>query len=162
MINDNLEKLNFYAADILTSPQMLSEKQFLQHGGVSCYEHSVNVAKRSLAIAEAFSLTVDERSMIRGALLHDYFLYDWHSKDHPRLHGIYHAEKALRNASAEFSLNAKEKNIIRRHMFPLNLCPPRYREAWIVCLSDKLCAMDETLTALHAFQAVRRFFSARR
>lgn len=154
------QKLSLYAIDILTSPQMLSEKQFLQHGGVSCYEHSVNVAKKSLAIAKRFSLSVDERSLVRGALLHDYFLYDWHSKNHPRFHGIYHAEKALRNASAEFSLNTLEKNIIRRHMFPLNLCPPRYREAWIVCLADKLCALEETLTPLGAFQAVRRFFSA--
>ncbi len=37
------------------------------------------------------------------------------------------------------------KNIIIRHMFPLTLVPPTCTEAWIVCIADKICAIEETL-----------------
>ena len=32
-----------------------------------------------------------------------------------------------------------------RHMFPLVPIPPACREAWIVCLADKACALGETI-----------------
>lgn len=49
------------------------------------------------------------------------------------------------NAMQEFELSEVEKDIIRKHMFPLTLIPPRYRETWIVCLVDKICSVKETL-----------------
>ena len=83
---------------------------------------------------------------MRGALLHDYFLYDWHQKDSShRLHGFRHPKTALGNAQRDYHLNWKEKNIIARHMFPLIPVPPQCREAWIVCLADKWCALGETV-----------------
>ena len=67
------------------------------------------------------------------ALLHDYFLYNWreHNGDH-KLHGFYHARKAMENAERDFGLNPIEANIIHRHMFPLNPTPPKYRESVVV------------------------------
>lgn len=121
-------------------------KQCIQHGDISVYEHCVRVAVMSLVIAELFKITVDRRSLIVGALLHDYFLYDWHEKDGGhRLHGFRHPAFALYNASKDFSLNRKERNIIARHMFPLTVLPPRCLEAWIVCFVDKYCAFSETM-----------------
>ena len=54
-------------------------------------------------MAQRLRLRVDMESLIRGALLHDYFLYDWHDgeKEH-NLHGFRHAERALRNAERIF------------------------------------------------------------
>ena len=79
-------------------------------------------------------------------MLHDYFLYDWHQKDSAhRLHGFRHPKTALGNAQRDYHLNWKEKNIIARHMFPLIPVPPQCREAWIVCLADKWCALGETV-----------------
>ena len=54
---------------------------FIQHGNVSVYAHVLSVALASLAIADALArlgIRVDRPSLTRGALLHDYFLYDWH------------------------------------------------------------------------------------
>lgn len=137
-------KILFYGGDILKSERMITEKDFIQHGSISCYDHSLNVAKKSLIIAGflLIFIKINEKSLIRGALLHDYFLYDWHKSGH-RLHGFFHAKRALKNAESDFKLNDIEKNIIKRHMFPLNICPPKYRESWIVCLADKLCAVEE-------------------
>jgi len=122
------------------------ERQFCQHGTTSVYAHSVGVACCSLAIARYLHLRVREREMIRGALLHDYFLYDWHdpSNGH-RLHGFTHPSSACRNAERDYRISAVERNIIRRHMFPMTVVPPTCREAWIVCLADKYCACQETV-----------------
>ena len=87
-----------------------------------------------------------ERELVRGALLHDYFLYDWHVKDKThRLHGFFHPGTALANAQKEYVLSKREKNIILRHMWPLTPCPPACREAWIVTAADKYCSLRETL-----------------
>ena len=111
------------------------------------YEHCVRVAVMSLVIAELFKITVDRRSLIVGALLHDYFLYDWHDKEHEhkRPHGFFHPSAALCNAKQDFILTRKEENIIQRHMFPLTLIPPGCKEAWLVCMADKVCSTRETV-----------------
>lgn len=125
------------------------EKEYIQHGTTTVYEHSVRVAYISLLIAHRLKLKVDYKSMIRGALLHDYFLYDWHEKDDShKLHGFTHAMTSLRNAKKDYNLNWKEKEIIAKHMFPLNIIPPHCKEAWIVCMADKYCATLETLGPL--------------
>lgn len=82
----------------------------------------------------------------RGALLHDYFLYDWHNQLTPHhLHGFFHPGVALRNASMDVELTPIEHDIIKKHMFPLTLVPPKYLESWIVCWIDKKCSTRETL-----------------
>ncbi|WP_414630715.1 HD domain-containing protein [Collinsella sp. UBA1693] len=124
---------------------------FIQHGTVSVYEHVRSVARASSAIAsvlERAGVRVDRASLIRGALLHDYFLYDWHDADPShRLHGFTHPSCALARAEEDFELTERERNIIARHMFPLVPVPPTCREAWIVCMADKWCALYETVAA---------------
>lgn len=137
-----------YGAEVLSSAGMRLEKQFFQHGNVTVYAHSFAVACLALYLARRLHLRVDQRALVRGALLHDYFLYDWHIKDPShRLHGFSHAQRALENAVRDFpGLSAVERDVIQRHMFPLNLTPPKYRESALVCAADKLCALCETFS----------------
>lgn len=123
------------------------ERKLRQHGTTSVLRHSIQVAAVSLRLARALHLRVDRKALIRGALLHDYFLYDWHlpsSTRPPMTHGFTHPQTALNNARTDFSLSPREENIIARHMFPLTPVPPACREAWLVCLADKCCALQET------------------
>ncbi len=122
-------------------------KEFIQHGSVSVYEHCISVAAESVRLAKAMNLKVDTDALIRGALLHDYFLYDWHDNPDGRhnVHGFTHPYTALKNAKEDFDLSKKECDIIVHHMFPLVPLPPMSREAWLVCLADKICATKETL-----------------
>lgn len=121
--------------------------RYMQHGTVSVRAHCLRVAYISFLIAEYVPLRVNRRDLIRGALLHDYFLYDWHEKDAShRWHGFFHPGKALRNAKKDFLLTKREEDIILRHMFPLTPIPPAYAESWIVCIADKICAAQETFT----------------
>ena len=133
---------------ILLSEGMQRMRTYKQHGMTSIFSHSVNVACVSVWLAARLHLRVDERAMIRGALLHDYFLYDWHvsAKEH-RWHGFRHAGTALANASRDFELGDVERDVIRKHMFPLNPALPRYRETVIVTLADKVCAVQEFMVS---------------
>ena len=107
------------------------------------------MALLSVWIAARLGLHIDMRSLVRGALLHDYFLYNWRVPDPAhRLHGFCHGRLAMENAERDFGLNPVEADIIRRHMFPLTPIPPCYWESAVVCCADKLCAMREMASGL--------------
>lgn len=119
---------------------------FPQHGGTSCLEHCLAVAYFSFAFVRRAGIRCDEAGLIRGALLHDFFLYDWHVRSlRSRRHAITHARAAWDNACEHFSLGAAEREVILRHMWPVTLCPPRRIEALVVNVTDKLCSLWETL-----------------
>ena len=56
-----------------------------------------------------------------------------------------HAQTALKNARKDFELGEIEQDVIQKHMFPLNLKPPKYKESVLVCVADKISALDETI-----------------
>ncbi len=135
------------AGDILQSKNFLSTKKYIQHGNMTVNNHSMNVAKYSIKFSDKLGIPCKKDEMIRGALLHDYFLYDWHHKDYVsphKLHGFYHPGRALKNASREYALTPRERDIIKKHMWPLTVVPPMCREAWIVTVADKWCSLLET------------------
>ena len=137
-----------YAADILKSENFKNTRNYIQHGSMSVHSHCMDVAGKSIAISKFLGIRCNERDLVRGALLHDYFLYDWHNKNRENyqfLHGFYHPGIALKNASKEYKLTPRERDIIKKHMWPLTVTPPRCREAWIVTMADKYCSLLETL-----------------
>lgn len=140
-------KIRDHASDILESHNFQSTKSFIQHGNVTVNDHCMNVARQSLKISQALHIRCSERELVRGALLHDYFLYDWHDKtvERQKLHGFHHPFTALRNASKEYDLTERESDIIKKHMWPLTVVPPACREAWIVTVADKWVSTLETM-----------------
>lgn len=146
---DIAQLLARYGGDILLSDKMKREKTFVQHGKCSVYRHSVAVAIMCLHLVERYHIKVDRRALVRGALLHDYFLYDWHEpllKN--KIHGFTHPFTALKNAEKDFDIGKIEKNMISSHMFPLVPVPPKYREGAVLCIADKLCALNETVDGI--------------
>ncbi len=120
---------------------------FIQHGETTCMLHTIAVAYYSNMLVKKFKLKCRKQELVRGALLHDYFLYDWHDgKPERRIHGFTHPGTALENAEHDFELTELEKNIIVRHMFPLTPIPPAAREGWIVCAVDKACSVYEVFS----------------
>ena len=133
---------------------VLRMRTFIQHGKITTYDHCFRVAAMSYRINKMFKLNSDEKALIRGAFLHDYFLYDWHKKkvkfkslkDFFKLHGFMHPSYAATNAKRDFGIGEKEENIIRSHMWPLTVTKiPKCREAVIVCIADKLTSATETI-----------------
>ncbi len=139
-----MSELEFYTRELEKTGRFGMERGFPHHGNISVYTHSLHVARVSLRMARILPGKFHQRELIRGALLHDYYLYNWHnSGEGHRLHGFRHAKFALRNARRDYKLSPIEENIIAHHMFPLTPLPPTCREAWIVCVADKICAVSE-------------------
>lgn len=131
--------------DLLESDSVNKMKRYRQHYDVSTFEHCLSVSYISYKICK--KLKLDYVSMARAALLHDLFLYDW------RDHGVYkkltdkhvftHPKCALENAKKITSLNAKEEDIILKHMWPITVKLPKYKESYIITLIDKYSAIVE-------------------
>ena len=134
------------AEEILTHPKFIEQRDFHHHTS-NLFEHAVHVAYTAYRVAK--KLRLDVKSVVRGALLHDFFLYDWHiegkrvRKRGFKKHGFTHAKIAYENADTYFDLNRKERDIILKHMFPLNFKPPRYKESWVVNMVDSYVTFKE-------------------
>jgi len=131
--------------DIYEHEEFQKLKEFFHHNS-SIYEHVQDVAYLSYRISKYLKL--DYRSAARGALLHDFFLYDWRNHDVPDLprkkfHGLEHPAIAVDNAKKHFSINEIEEDIIKKHMWPLTLVPPKYKESFIVSFADKYLSSKE-------------------
>lgn len=140
-------------AQLLKNSQLRTTSEYIQHGDTTCLLHTFAVAYYSIRFAEYLGIEYKKGELIRGALLHDYFLYDWHDGNH-KLHGFTHPSCALENAGKDFSLTLTECDIIKKHMFPLTILPPKCRESWIVCCVDKACSLYETF-ARNTYPALR-------
>ena len=75
--------VRLHGQEILCHEHMQIERVCYQHGVVTTFAHSIRVACLAVWIADRLHLwhRVDLHSLIRAALLHDYFLYDWHAHD---------------------------------------------------------------------------------
>lgn len=125
------------ASPLLEHPSVIKLKDINHHLGKSRFDHVLEVSWRSFLITE--SLSLDSEATVRGALLHDLFYYDW-LHEGPRLHGFRHHNIALENARKITSLSKKEEDIIKKHMWPITVIPPRYTESLIVSIVDTICS----------------------
>lgn len=132
--------------DILEHSEVQKLKEFMHHAQLSVYDHSLHVAYWNYRICSLFKW--DVKAATRAGMLHDMFMYDWHkyrANSFFKLHGFVHAGFALEHAKKNFDLSKKEEDIISKHMFPLNIALPKYRETWVIVIMDKLCAMSEVM-----------------
>lgn len=83
-----------HGREVFEHEHMDIERRCYQHGAVTTFAHSIRVACLAVWMADRLRLwyRVDLHSLVRSALLHDYFLYDWHDWDNGehRLHGFTH------------------------------------------------------------------------
>ena len=117
--------------DVLENRDMQALRTFPQHGTVSRYEHCLAVCYIALRLADKWRVRVDRRSMVRGALLHDFFMYNWNDPASMRpLHGFTHAREALCNAQKQFELNEIERDVIKSTCSAQHRCPDTGKRRW--------------------------------
>lgn len=125
--------------DLLADEHVRSMAKIDHHDG-SVLDHALRVSQVSFLLARRYGL--DARATARGALLHDFFLYDWRREKVPH-HATHHARTALENAKKYFQLGDIEADCILTHMWPLSKGFYRYRESFVVSLVDKLVSARE-------------------
>lgn len=125
---------------ILNNEEFLKLKNY-EHHGISRFDHSLKVSYQAYKFARKHNL--DYKSVAIGGLLHDFFDSSNISLKAKLISTFNHPLKAEINALEKFNVNTKEADIIRSHMFPLNLVVPKYKESWLVSLYDKKIALLE-------------------
>lgn len=131
-------------APYLASSAVQQMASYTQHGTVSTLGHCLSVAKMALWLSRALRLGADTNTLLVGALLHDFYLYDWHGSGWR--HSYCHPETARRNAVRHFHASSGVQHVIRCHMWPLGITNvPRTREAILVNVADKCVSLYETL-----------------
>ena len=116
---------------------------FIQHGTTTTYDHVIMVSRLCYELDQKYRLGCTLPDLLTAAILHDYYLYDWHTHG-DKLHGFRHAEIATINAIKDFHVGPKTAKLIYGHMWPLNLLRfPTSREAWVLWLADKLAMFRE-------------------
>ena len=118
-----------------------------KHHGISRLEHSQRVSYYSYKITKFLRLNYKDTA--RGALLQDFYLNEDLTEKQLKISAFVHAKKALENSDKYFYLSELEKDIIYKHMFPLNITRiPKYMESWIVSGVDKVSCVYESLLSL--------------
>lgn len=131
--------------DIIRTEEFLQMKKWQHHVRGSVYDHSLKVAYLCYRHHKRFGMRIDVREFVIGAVLHDYYLYDLHgSDDLHKLHWFKHPQDALKNALEKYpDLTETQQDMIRRHMFPLTVIPPKTSAAWLLCFYDKVAAISD-------------------
>ena len=156
MFNTQDEEFLELAKDILNDEKFKLLKKDRHHGS-NKYDHCKRVSYMSYKIAKFFN--IDYKSIVRPALLHDFFYGE--RKEKPENSYLEHPKTSAANAKYYFNVNEKEQSIIRTHMFHhlilrklfpfINLHEnaklkdnkPESKEGWIVCFSDLLVSIGE-------------------
>jgi len=135
------------ARNIISNPQILRLREIAHHRNTSRFDHVMEVAWLSFVTAKRFKLDIS--AVVRGALLHDLFYYDWmNPEEAPRWHAFVHPYIALRNAKKFYSLSQKEEDIIKKHMWPLTVIPPFHAESLIVAIADTYCGAKDYILSV--------------
>jgi uncharacterized protein len=145
---------------ILNSDEYQRRKSFRHHGDVTVYEHSVKVSKYAFSVAKKLHLNKKDAAI--AGLLHDFYETPWQDvtikQPFFKMHGFTHAQNALENSQKYYSayLNPVIENAIQRHMFPLNIRPPKYKVGVIITIVDKYASLD----MLTSKEALKKTFAA--
>lgn len=145
--------------DIIENDTVKQMNNYRQHFDTSCFDHCLIVSYYSYVLCK--KLNLDYISCARASMLHDLFLYDWRKKyeiNRKGLHAFTHPKTALENSEKLFDLNEKEKDIILKHMWPVTIVLPKYRESYVLTLVDKFSALYETSTGFHSFLMKKKLF----
>ena len=128
--------------ELIENENVKEMKNYTQHFNTNCYEHCYTVSYFCYIIAK--KLNWDYKAVTRAGMLHDLFLYNWRVKEERKgLHAFTHAKQAYKNAIELFYLTDKEQNMIKTHMFPITIIPPKSKEGFLLTIIDKYCVLYE-------------------
>ena len=131
-------------SDIFSNIEYMKLKD-IKHHNHTRLKHCIKISYYAYKITKKLKLDYVETA--RAGLLHDFYLGQVNDQKgiikKVLLFTTKHPKEAIENSSKFFHLSEKEKDIIRTHMFPVDIYIPRYAESWIVSLVDKAVSFKE-------------------
>lgn len=139
--------------DLLRHKKVQQMKQYYHHGKISTHFHCVYVSYTVYKVCCRLQLSAYETT--RAALLHDFYLYDWHITKHDEKHAWYHPKAAVKNIEKYIGpLSDVQRNMILCHMWPLHPAAPKSIGGFVLTFADKHCADMELLGFSHKFEPI--------
>ena len=147
---------------ILRNDEFQRRKLFPHHHNMSVWDHSIFVSFRSFVMGGIFHC--DTRVCAIAGMLHDFYPLAWlyneelaaldNGKYMERLnrkeplfkrHGFTHGREAAENYIKFFPEleDPKITDAIKKHMFPLTIGIPKYKESFVITLVDKSNSVHE-------------------
>lgn len=150
------EWINAYFSDLgdmLCHEKVREMIKYNHHKTINCHFHSVAVSYITYKICKMLNCNYVDAA--RAALLHDFYLYDWHITKHDELHAWYHPKMAQINAEKYFGkLTPMQSDMILSHMWPLHIVPPKSKEGMVLTFADKICTNFDLLGLSERFMPV--------
>jgi len=138
-----IDKYIELTGDLLRHPDVQAMKTYNHHREVTTHFHSMYVSYTVMKMCEALHPS-EEREIVRAALLHDFYLYEWYTEKHEEKHIWYHPKQSVKNIEARFGkLSDMQRNMILAHMFPMSYETPSSLGAWLLTAADKRCATND-------------------
>lgn len=148
---ENSDGFYSVAGELLSTEEVLSLEQYEQHLEINRLQHILGVAYLSYKICKR--LGWDFKSAARAGIMHDLVYYDWRDGETGawhRLHGYKHPRLAAMNACELCpDLNKIEYDAIIKHMWPLTVRLPKFKEGYVIIFADKYCATRELMYSLN-------------
>lgn len=125
------EEFKGFFHDLLAESGLERINEYVQHGSTTRLLHSLAVAYYSYRLARFTRLSFHWQELVRGALLHDYFLYDAQDGDPARKgHWTRHPHIAAENAKQEMDLTPIERIPSAATCSPSPSSRPNTGRAW--------------------------------
>ena len=141
MLNNPKIEFELICEDILNNDKFKRLSCELHHG-ITRYDHSIRVAKKSYKIARFLRLK-NYKLITKASLLHDFYLDSEIDEYNSPQKLVAHPNKALENAKELIEINKISEDIIKNHMFPLTKSIPKTKEGILVSLVDKIVSLYE-------------------
>lgn len=148
---ENSDGFFSYVGELISTEEVQSMKNYEQHLEIDRLQHVLGVSYISYKICK--KLGWDHKSAARAGIMHDLVYYDWRdgvTGGWHRLHGYKHPRLAAMNATELCNdLNKIEYDAIIKHMWPLTVSLPKYKEGYVIIFADKYCATRELMYSLN-------------
>ena len=140
--------LRLYGQQILNSEELRRAHAQTHHHWSTVGEHTLRVAMTSLTICYALkkmNVEIHVPDVVVGSLCHDLGILDRYQKyANDYVCSKEHAADSVKVAKQLVpDLSDLSKDIIERHMWPVSGKMPNSKEALIVSLADKYCAVKD-------------------
>jgi uncharacterized protein len=137
-----------YGNDILHSDEFEVALSQVHHHRSSVGDHSIHTARAGLTICNLINKTgirIDKRKLVRISLLHDLGMLGRDERYRNNfICGYLHPKNSAITAQKLWhDIDEKSVKAIESHMWPLSFTMPTSKEAFILCLADKVTAIGD-------------------